>query len=131
MTEERYRVHDSLVKWLTLILAVGGFGVALSTYVAQQQETRAQNDQLEKNRLKQAEAEARAREEEYKRRLWERQLELYFQACKAASTISTVESAKDPEYGPARLRFEQLFNGELCVVESKSVESLMVPASES
>lgn len=114
MSEDRYRFHDTLVKWLSVALAIGGFVVAMYTYVEQQKATRDQAEQFEVNRG-----------EEYKRRLWERQLELYFEACKAASTLATLTDPKQAEYSAARVRFDQLYYGELCVVESSQVSSCM------
>jgi hypothetical protein len=111
--------------------------VALMTYVNQQQATREQNQRLaresEEARKREAIArqdeynkEATARREEYERRLWERQLDLYLQACKATSTLASVESPKDSEFVSARMRFQQLYYGELCVVESRPVSDSMI-----
>ena len=126
MTEERFRLHDAWVKWLTLVLGVAGFVIALYTYQSQQVAARQQNAEMEKNRVTRADSDAKAREEEYKRRFWERQIDLYAQAARAASTIATAPDIKRADYTTARGRFDQLYFGELCIVESKEVAQQMV-----
>ena len=137
MTEDRSRFHDVITKYLTIILAIGGFAIAIGTYVSQEAARREQNNSQQTARLDQearfevtrkaeADKEAATRKEDYKRRLWDKQMELYLQACRAASTIATVATPEHAEYATARLRFEQLYHGELCIVEEPKVSQAMV-----
>ena len=130
LSEDQHRFFDIISKFVTIVLGVGAFFIALLTYVAQERETRAQDQRIAKENEETRKKEAKAREEEYKRRFWERQLDLYLQACKAASTIASVENPKNPEFTPARLRFQQLYYGELCIVESSRVSDCMVQFRE-
>jgi hypothetical protein len=126
MTEEKYRYHDTVVKWLSLVLAVIGAFVAYKTYVTQQDESRSQDDARHQATLTQNSQFEQNRNEQYARRFWEKQLDLYFAACKAAATLATVESPKHAIYAPARAQFDQLYFGELCIVESEEVAQRMV-----
>lgn len=69
-------------------------------------------------------------ENEYRRPLWEKQLNYYLDATRAASTIATLRT--DPsdlgkaEFFKAKIRFWELYYGELVVVEDPSVSQAMV-----
>lgn len=109
MSDDQYGVGRSpFLEWLKLLVAAGATVAALATYVYQQEATRTQQ------------------RSEYQRRLWEQQLDLYMQAVKAASTLAGSPDPGGADYKAARARFEQLFLGELCVVESPEVEHELV-----
>lgn len=69
-------------------------------------------------------------ENEYRRPLWEKQLNYYLDATQAASTIATLRNDQTElgkmEWLKARMRFWQLYYGELVVVEDPSVSQAMV-----
>ena len=137
MNEDKHRLHDTIIKWLSVPLAIAGFTIALLTYVGQQSEARSQAATIEKDRLAAAAAEesgrierekrdAIVRAESYRSQFWQSQLRLYLEATKAASTLATASDSKSPSYQEARARFDQLYYGELCVVESSDVSGRMV-----
>lgn len=70
------------------------------------------------------------REKEFKKPLWEKQLEVYLEATKATATLATFirekEGESQKEWEKARIRFWQLYYGELAVVEDKKVSQAIV-----
>lgn len=101
---------------LTTLVAVAGFLFGIYQYKAQHDE-----------RLR---AESVAKEREFKKALWERQLNYYLEAAQAASTLASFNESdgKDiqPERTKARVRFWQLYYGELAVIEDRNVSEAMV-----
>lgn len=101
---------------LTTLLAVAGFVFGVYQFRAQQAE-----------RLR---ADSVAREREFKKALWDRQLGYYLEAAQAASTLASFnendEKEIQPERTKARLRFWQLYYGELAVIEDPNVSRAMV-----
>jgi hypothetical protein len=70
-----------------------------------------------------------ATEKQFRKPLWERQIDLYMAATQAASTLATTDPERE-EWAAARARFWNLFWGELCVVEDDRVEAAMVKFGE-
>jgi hypothetical protein len=76
---------------------------------------------LERQRLKEtAEREASAKERDYKKPYFERQLATYFEASAVAATIATLP-AGEANRTKAETRFRQLYHGDLVLVEEKDV----------
>ena len=69
-------------------------------------------------------------ENEYRRPLWEKQLNYYLEATRAAATIAHLRSDGSDlgktEFFKAEIRFWELYYGELVVVEDPSVSQAMV-----
>lgn len=69
-------------------------------------------------------------ENEYRRPLWEKQLNYYLEATRAAATIATLRTDSSElgktEFFKAKIRFWELYYGELVVVEDPSVSQAMV-----
>lgn len=126
MTEDSHRWWDVVTKVAGVLVTLVGAAVAIGTYAAQQQLTRAQNDKDAAAARAQAEKDKLERDEQYKRRIWERRLEIYLQACQSATALATLAKPDDDQYVKSRLRFEQLYHGEMCVVESTEVAARMI-----
>lgn len=69
-------------------------------------------------------------ENEYKRPLWEKQLDYYFEATRAAATLAVLRNeeaeSSQAEWQKARTRFWELYYGELAIVEDQAVSQAMV-----
>src|ERR1041385_7212064 len=69
-------------------------------------------------------------ESEYKRPLWEKQLNYYFEATHAAATLAVLRNEEaetsQVEWQKARIRFWELYYGESLVVEDPAVSQAMV-----
>jgi hypothetical protein len=100
---------------LTTLLAVAGFLFGIYQYKIQHDE-----------RLR---AENMAKEREFKKALWERQLTYYLEAAKAASTLASFNEDDgtdiQSERTKARIRFWQLYYGELAVIEDRNVSTAL------
>lgn len=101
---------------LTTLVAVAGFLFGVYQFKAQQEE-RLRTERLANNR-------------EFKKALWEKQLTYYLEAAQAASTLASFnendEKDIQPERTKARIRFWQLYYGELAVIEDSNVSNAMV-----
>lgn len=64
-----------------------------------------------------------AREKEFKRHFWERQLESYVEASRLAASLSTLPPGQ--ERAEASIRFRQLYHGEMVVFEDEAVMQAM------
>lgn len=131
MTEENYRKWDVVIKWLGVIGVLLGGGWTIYTYHNQQKELQAQQRAAH-------EADASARRKELNSFVFQQQTTLYLDAARAASTLAT---ALDPQSDlptsithqkleEERQRFEQLYWGDLVVVEDRRVEIAMVTFRE-
>jgi hypothetical protein len=116
MSERSESAWESKLKTLTLVLAVAGLLWGIWTY------TDAKNTQL-KQELADAKRTLETRRIEATRPYLDKQLELYLQATKAATMIATSNNPQDVEM--AKRRFEELYFGELALVEHGSVASAM------
>ena len=119
--------HKRLEPWVKILGAVAVlFGIILpvvqytSTLEREQADRKARQGQEEEQKKKEIEAALR----EARRPFLERQQELYFEATIVAAKLATLEDST--ERRAARNRFEQLYWGELSVVEDKLVEAAMV-----
>lgn len=111
--------ESSLVRYLpllTTLVAVAGFLFGIYQFKTQQDE-----------RLR---AEKISNDREFKKALWEKQLNYYLEAAQAASTLASFNEndGKDiqPERTKARVRFWQLYYGELAIIEDPNVSDAMV-----
>jgi hypothetical protein len=129
---------DQLVKLtplLSVTILVGGFVMSVMQFTEQgnkdrDQRAEAERQRLEsekraeKSRLEEQAREGRLRERELFKPLWEQQIRLLFEASEVASTLSTSPSASTR--AAATERFWILYEGPLCIVESKGVSGAMV-----
>ena len=69
-------------------------------------------------------------ENEYRKPLWEKQLNYYLEATEAAAKIATLQNEQSDagrtELGRAKMKFWELYYGELVVVEDGDVSQAMV-----
>lgn len=116
----RLRAPTKFSEWLasfstgvTTLIAVAAF---LLGYMSEQKKNRQAAE-------RQTKAEVEARDREFMKPLWERQLVLYFEASQAAATIATTTDVKEREQ--ATNKFWMLYEGPLIVVETPSVSGAM------
>lgn len=121
MSEHRQSGFESGLKLLSPLLAVAVFFWGIYTYrdTAQQQLVRAEAE---------AQQTAETRRIEATRPYLNRQLELYIEATRVTATIAT--STDSEEIETAKKRFEELFWGELALVERDEVALAMVSFRE-
>jgi len=121
--ELQRELHPDLWSWagrlspvLITAVAVGGFLFGVKQYVDQQKATSQAAVEQEKRDLE-------ARDREFMKPLWEKELELYFRAASAVATIATTK--KSPQRDAAEAEFWQLYEGPLIVVESQALSGAM------
>jgi hypothetical protein len=104
----------------TTLIAVAGLVIGQFQNLQQQKErARALDIEREKERA--------LREQESKKPFWQKQVDLYFDASNAVSTlINSTDAVKRQQ---AEDRFWQLFYGELVIVEDQNVERAMIDIS--
>lgn len=106
---------------LTTLIAVAGFLFGIYQFKNQQAE-RLRAEQL------QYQKENEDKEREFKKALWEKQLTYYLEAAQAAATLASVSSddkESRAEWVKARVRFWQLYYGELAVIEDRNVSAAL------
>lgn len=98
MTEEQYRSRDLLLKLVSALLVVCTFSAGVLQYRDTSQR-------------------------EFKRKFWEKQLDLYQEASRSAAQLSIIqdEEARVPIYQ----RFLELYHGEMVLVEDNQVKNAM------
>ncbi len=102
---------------LATLLAVAGFLFGVKQYVDQQQASR-------NAALLQERRELEARDRDFMKPLWEKELQLYLRASEIVATIATT---KDPQKRRAEeAEFWKLYQGPLIVVEDKRLSGAMV-----
>jgi len=101
---------------LVTVLGVAGFLFGVKQYVDQQKAGREAAIQQEKRELE-------ARDRDFMKPLWEKELDLYFRATAAAATIATTK--KSPQREVAENEFWQLYEGPLVVVENQALSGAM------
>jgi hypothetical protein len=101
---------------LATVLAVAGFLFGVRQYVDQQKASRDAAVEQERRDLE-------ARDRDFMKPLWEKELELYFRAASAAATIATI--TKGPKRDAAENEFWQLYEGPLIVVENQALSGAM------
>lgn len=102
---------------LATLLAVVGFLFGVWQYVDQQEAGR-KAGQLQEQR------ELEARDRDFMKPLWEKELELYFRAANVVATIATTRDSS--KRGAAEAEFWRLYQGPLVVVENKALSGAMV-----
>lgn len=105
-----YKVVQS-ISIVTTVLAVAAF--LLSLY------------QISSENANARKAEAEARNREYRKPVWERQLAVLFEVSDAAAKIAT-SSPEDPERKRAEARFRQLYWGPVVLAENKELKDELV-----
>jgi hypothetical protein len=113
---------------LSVLITVAGFSFGVYQFRVQQKYNadRYANEQSDKIRALEAEfkKDKEAKERDFTKPLWEKQLALYFEASAAAATISRT---KDPEIRKkAEETFWELYQGPLAVIETKEVSAAMI-----
>ena len=86
----------------------------------QQKQLAVQQSQFEATSKEQA----KALEEEYHRRFWEKKLEVYIQLCHAAGILALTEPTSD-EYLQAQHQLKMIYSGELQLLASSEVKTAL------
>ncbi len=117
MDDNTHNKWDIVFKWIGLLTAIAAgvwtyykFRDDRAVDLAHQQETVNRDEKARKNELNSF--------------IFQRQSGLYFDAARSAATIATSKDAK--RLKEARDRFEELYWGELVVVEDRRVELAMI-----
>ena len=117
MTEDNHRLWDIIFKWFGLVAVLAS---AWWTVYKYRQDRMVDLDHQKRS----AEDLENARKNELNSYIFQNQAKLYFDATRAAATLAT---SRDPkELKDARGRFNQLYYGELVVVEDRRVELAMI-----
>jgi len=90
----------------------------------QRQERLDKEEELAKQRWDDAKKDRDIRDKEYRLAVYQERKPLYAQACRVAAQIATAEKLGDAK--DAIQRFNELYYGELCLVEDKPMEHAMV-----
>jgi hypothetical protein len=124
--KSKNRWENSFGRFLPIItatIAVAGFWFGIIQY--QRQET-ARATAL----TAQIKSENEARVKEFKKSFWEKQLGFYLEAARTSATLANFQAEEkaetQAERGKARIRFWQLYWGELAVVEDDLVAAAMI-----
>ena len=113
---ERGNWENRIAKYvpaITVLIAAAAFCFGIYQFHEQQKE----NFNRQDAEAKRASA---AKEQEFRRPFWEKQLQLYFDASEAASTLAT--STEEPKRRLAEQKFWQLYWGPLAVVEDAGLK---------
>ena len=110
MDEARHRWWDIVFKWIGLIALIVSAMWTVNKY------SQDRRDEFKK--------EQETRQADRNSFVFQRQAALYFDASRAAATL--VSAADSKQQADARVRFEQLYWGELVVVEDRRVELAMI-----
>jgi hypothetical protein len=113
----RWQWLESASPLLATLAAVAGFLFGVFQYAGQQNASREAAAAQEKRELE-------ARDRDFMKPLWEKELSLYFQAADAAATIATTGDATKRR--AAEAEFWRLYQGPLVIVESKKLSGAMV-----
>ena len=138
LSEGEARFWDVATKVIGGVVAIVTLCFGFYTLYEQGKATRAQQQQFADTIKEQYAAIEQSRqeeikklEEEYRRRFWEKRLDLYSEASDVVSRVASLQlfPGKDfpqEEYSKALRRFYQLYYGPLCIVESEEVEKAMI-----
>lgn len=91
----------------------------------------AESARLAQDRLKQDQDSLELRRKEFRLKFFEREMELYLEACRATAALASASDPKSAEVQRAIDRFYHLYWGELCVVEGPKVEHAMIAFEKS
>lgn len=110
------------------LLAFAGFLFGVYQYVDQQATNRREAAQRSKDELairaRELEKQVSARDQDFMKPLWERELATYFQA---SDVVATIASTRDPgKRRAAEEEFWRLFHGPLVILETKDLSGAMV-----
>lgn len=86
---------------------------------------------LAQQRLKHDQESLDLRRKEFRVKFFEREMELYIDACRTAAALASAPDPKNLEVARDIERFYRLYWGELCVVEGPAVEHAMVAFEQS
>lgn len=136
LDEPRARLIERLAKYFTILSTLAGGFYTVWDYmqtrkaeVAQQmQMTMRANEEatrLAEDRLRQDREAMELRRKEFRVRFFEKEMELYLDACRAAATLSNAHDPKATDVERNVDRFYALFWGELCVVADPKVQTAM------
>jgi hypothetical protein len=117
VTEEQSRSLDLILKVAGIVLAALGFAWTIYTLVDQHNQSRAQLE-------KQHQASLDKQTLEFKKGLWDKRLDVYLKACQEASSIADAAPGSK-QFRDAVVRFDQLYYGQMVVVESPGVAKAM------
>ncbi len=117
MSENQRGKLETTLKVVSPLLAIGAFWWGIYTY------RDASRNQLAREQAE-SKRQAETRRVEATRPYLDRQLALYTEATRSTATIATSKDAKEVE--KATKRFEELYWGELALVEHGAVASAMV-----
>jgi hypothetical protein len=117
VTEEQSRSLDVILKVAGIVLAALGFVWTIYTLVDQHNQSRAQLE-------KQHSASLINQTLEFKKGLWDKRLDVYLKACQEASSVADAAPGSK-EFRDAVVRFDQLYYGQMVVVESPAVAKAM------
>jgi hypothetical protein len=118
--ERRPNVWDGLQRLSPLLgslLAIAAFVFGVVQYVGQQErERKTREDELRRQ--------AAARDQEFMKPLWEREISTYFLV---SETVAAIAGTSDPaKRREAEERFWQLYRGPLVILETKALSGAMV-----
>src|SRR5215831_10409766 len=133
----RNKLENRIAKFvpaITALIAIAGLSFGVYQFQSQQRQIADQRlrdtiDSINKQASELARSNE-AREQEFRKPFWEKQLQLYFDATEAASTMATSKDARKREL--ATEKFWSLYWGPLAVVEDAGLEeapSAVVEAS--
>lgn len=91
----------------------------------------AESARMAQERLKHDQESLELRRKEFRLKFFEREMELYLDACRATAVLASASDHKSPEVQRAIERFYHLYWGELCVVEGPKVEHAMIAFEKS
>jgi hypothetical protein len=123
---EEYQRQDLRIKWLTLLVTFLGFAGTIATIYIQFAAFNSQQKTQQQESARRAKSDAEARANEYKKQFWDKQLNLFEEACQATGTISSDSVDVDsPEFKQASAKFDELYYGRLAIVETNEIARKM------
>jgi hypothetical protein len=127
LRRDRWHLLQQLSPLLGGLLALAGFLFGVVQYVEQQQRNRAEamaraDEQIQAMAFE-AERQAEARDQEFMKPLWEREIATYF---RAAEVVATLAAETDPSaLRAAEEEFWVLYLGPLVVIETQALSGAM------
>jgi len=125
--EGEARFWDLLVKGIAAGIAIGTVVVGCRTLQRQGDQLKIQQKQLAVQQSQfetTSKEQAKALEEEYHRRFWEKKLEVYIQLCHAAGILAQTEPKSD-EYQQGQHQLMMIYSGELQLLASPDVTTAL------
>lgn len=125
VNEHRARLIERLAKYFTILSTLAGGFYTVWEYLETRKAEVAQQMEISKDRLRQEKEAIELRRKEFRIRFFEKEMELYLEACRAAATLSNAVDPKAKDVERHVDRFYALFWGELCVVADPRVQAAM------